>query len=166
MKKEKDRKFNKSDLNLFSVVGNNPAVTSEREGKTFKWNGYTTSFRMWSIADQEMNPWATSSTQAGVCFFSIKLRWKPSRWWLTSALQPCSSWAQWENRLHTAVVRMKRVVSGPAGHYSILHDPFPELYSSSTMKTASQQVLLSVYTQKNSQPGCLLNVLLPSVNSR
>lgn len=28
---------------------------------------------------------------------------KTNRWWTTSALQPCNSCAQWDNRLHTAV---------------------------------------------------------------
>lgn len=45
--------------------------------------------------------------------------------------------------------------------WSLFH---PEPCGSSTMKTDSQQVLLSVYTQKNSQSGCLLNVLKAARN--
>lgn len=49
-----------------SDVGDNPTVTNcDREGGTFKWKGDSTRFRMWSIPDQEMKPWATSSTQTG-----------------------------------------------------------------------------------------------------
>lgn len=35
-KKKNIENLKKSDFNLFSVVGNDPAVTSEREGKKFK----------------------------------------------------------------------------------------------------------------------------------
>lgn len=122
MKKEKDRKFNKSDLNLFSVVGNNPTVTSERGGRS---SNETVTPPVSGCEALLTRRWSHGQRppHRQECFFSIKHRWKPSRWWATSALQACSSWAQWEDRLHTAVMRMRRAVSGPAGHDSILHDP-------------------------------------------